>query len=121
MLEKNSIDKISELVYSPTKQKPNNPFISSNKNSGIQNFNENPNELTSLLKKEISRQDELIGDFNLLAKSIKKTNIEVQNELIHQNKLLRKLDRDVNMIFLNNRLPKQLIKLKNQTQNSNLF
>lgn len=95
LLEKNSFDKISELVYSPVKKKPLNPFMDSNKDWNNRNPNDNTNELTSLLKKEIIRQDELFGDFNLLAKSIKKTNLEVQNELIQQNKMLKRLDKDV--------------------------
>jgi len=55
----------------------------------------NSNELTSLLKKEIDKQDLVLVDFNILAKNIKKTNIEVQNELVQQNKLLKTFDNNV--------------------------
>jgi len=68
-----------------------------NKDLKVKDTIDNPNELTSLLKKEIYRQDDLLADFNLLAKSIKKTNIEVQNELIQQNIMLNRFDKDVSL------------------------
>ncbi len=37
----------------------------------------------------------MINDFNLFAKNIKKANLELQNELQQQNKLLKRFDKDV--------------------------
>lgn len=94
LLEKNSLDEISEILYSPSKKNGGSNKISFENKNSISN-NENPNELTFLLKKEIDKQDNLINDFNLIAKNIKKTNLELQNELIQQNKLLKKIDNEV--------------------------
>lgn len=104
---KNSLQEILDLVYSPTKKSGISPTSKFNSNIVNTNYTDNPNELTALLKKEIVKQDDLIDEFTLMSKNIKKTNLEVQNELIQQNKMLKIIDKDVNffkILFFSNNL-----------------
>jgi len=84
-------------LISPTRRIIQTPKDSINKINNKINSKDNSNELTNLLKKELNRQDDLISDFNEISKNIKKTNLEVQNELVKQNLLLKKFEKDVNV------------------------
>lgn len=103
LLRKNSIDEVVNLILNPNTKDGNSPIFPKKDREALSGnllISDNTNEMTSLLKKNISKHDEQIDNFSLFAKNIKMTNLEIQNELIKQNKILRNLDKHVSLLNL---------------------
>ena len=74
----------------------NNPNIAlCNKSDGKDT--DYSDHLTNLLKNEIDKQDKNVIEFTLLTKKIKKTTLEINNEMQNQNKILKDFNKDVNI------------------------
>jgi hypothetical protein len=53
-----------------------------------------------LLRKEIFIQDKNLDELTSLSKKIKKTTLEINNEMQNQNKILKGFNKDVNNAIL---------------------
>lgn len=103
ILKENLIDDIIknnsyDNIFNRLSQSPNNNNIISCKspnNKNIGNVNVDNNEFSTLLNKQIQNQDSAVENLKLIAKNIKKSNLEIQNELKNQNEYIKNLDKNV--------------------------